>query len=217
MAAVVRVCGWLVCWLMPLLWPAVSGADEAPAPETPAVAALTQRLTAFDQLTGDFKQQLFGENGQLLQTSEGRYALLRPGFLRWHIVSPEEQILVAANDSLWHYDVELETASERYISSGDPTNPLTILGGNPAVLARFYDVQQPEPDRFLLTPLFTDAEFDSVALEFDGGLPTALEIQDQLRRRTRILLDASKVTSDLSPDDFVFLPPEGVDVYQHER
>ncbi|MEM0952577.1 MAG: outer membrane lipoprotein chaperone LolA [Pseudomonadota bacterium] len=211
------VCRLLVLWSVVFYSQQIAVAADAPAPLATPLDSLSERLSGFDQITGEFQQQLFSEDGALLQESEGRYALLRPGYLRWHIATPEEQILVAAGDSLWHYDVELETANERPIASGDPTNPLTIVGGEPQALAEFYTVSQDDADHFTLRPRFADAEFSQVDLLFDGQLPATLEVEDQLGRRTLIRFVTSDVDTSLKPEDFTFTPPEGVDVYQHDR
>jgi len=178
---------------------------------------LSERLSAFDQLSGTFTQQLISEKGEILEESAGSFALLRPGFLRWHIERPEEQLLMVSGDSLWHYDVELETATQRRIAPGDPTSPLTILGGDPDTLAGFYAVSLPQADRFLLKPQFADADFVAVVLAFENGMPTGLEIEDRMGRTARINLSLDTPTSRLSPADFVFDPPAGVDVYQNAR
>ncbi|MEE4660106.1 MAG: outer membrane lipoprotein chaperone LolA [Halieaceae bacterium] len=200
----------LLCLLLAGWLPAAAEVEDP-------MLELAQRLSAFDQLSGAFTQRLLGEKGEILEESAGSFALLRPGFLRWHIERPEEQLLLVSGDSLWHYDVELETATQRRIAQGDPTSPLTILGGDPDTLAGFYAVSLPQPDRFLLNPRFTDADFVAVALVFENGRPTGLDIEDRMGRTARISLSLDASSSRLSPADFMFVPPAGVDVYQNVR
>ncbi|MEP5764715.1 MAG: outer membrane lipoprotein chaperone LolA [Halieaceae bacterium] len=180
-------------------------------------AALEARLAQVRSLEGDFAQELFGDDGKLLEQSSGRFRLLKPGFFSWHIFQPDEQLLVAAGPSLWHYDVELETATRRDIPAGNPTSPLTILGGDSAELAQHYLVQALGEQSWQLRPRSADAEYSAIAIVFDGELPARMEIEDVLQRRTVIHFSAVQADTALQPADFDFQPPPGVDVYDNER
>ena len=67
------------------------------------------RLAAQDQASGRFLQEIYSEEGELLERSSGRYAVLRPGFFRWEIDYPDRQQIIIADDTLWHYDIDLAT------------------------------------------------------------------------------------------------------------
>ncbi len=181
-----------------------------------AFAGLADKLSVFSRLSGDFEQTLYAEDGDALQVSQGSFALLRPGYLRWEIRSPEAQLLVAAGDVLWHHDIELETATRREISPSDPTSPLTILSGDVSLLQTYYSVEETATNRYMLRPRFPDAEFRQVELVFAQTLPSLLTIVDIAGRSSVIQLSKLNAAAPLTAEDFVFEPPEGVDVYRND-
>ena len=180
------------------------------------IAGLQERLAGFTQLSGRFEQVLQSDGGATLESSGGEFALLRPAYLRWHILEPEEQLLVASGDSFWHYDVELETATRRRIDPGNPQSPLAILSGDSAVLSEYYQVESLDASSWTLTPQFADAEFESVTLLFDGDLPIRMDIRDRLGRTSSIQFVELDAGPGLAPGDFSFTPPAGVDIYSDE-
>lgn len=182
-----------------------------------AAETLQQRLGGLRGLTGEFEQTLYSRDGDVLEQSSGRFSLLRPGYLSWHIQAPDEQLLLAANETLWHYDVELETATRRRIPAGNPTSPLTILGGDSDELETWYRVQALGEDSWSLEPRFDDAEFARVELSFERGLPVEMRILDSLGRRTLISLGGLDPTAVLNPEDFAFEPPPGIDIYDSDE
>jgi chaperone LolA len=178
---------------------------------------LQDRLAAVTSLAGHFQQTLLSGEGEVLEQSSGAFSLLRPGFLSWHILEPEEQWLLASGETLWHYDVELETATRRRIPAGNPTSPLTILGADSALLAQWYRVEQLSAERWQLLPSFDNAEFASVELGFAGGLPAEMLIRDNLGRSTVISLTELDAARSLSPAEFAFEPPAGIDIYSSDE
>lgn len=178
---------------------------------------LQQRLGGLSSLTGQFQQTLYSREGDVLEQSSGSFSLLRPGYLSWHIQAPDEQLLLAANETLWHYDVELETATRRRIPAGNPTSPLTILGGNSDELDKWYRVEAVDEDSWSLEPRFDNAEFSRVELSFDRELPVEMQIRDNLGRRTVISLGGLDPAAVLKPEDFTFEPPPGIDIYDSDE
>lgn len=178
---------------------------------------LQAQLGNLGSLAGSFEQTLYSQAGEVLEQSSGSFSLLRPGYLSWHILEPDEQLLLAANETLWHYDVELETATRRRIPAGNPTSPLTILGGASDELESYYRVETLGENRWSLEPRFDDAEFARVELSFEQGLPVEMQILDNLGRRTRITLGNLDPAAELKPEDFAFDPPAGIDIYDSDE
>ena len=180
------------------------------------LSLLTRRLDALASLEGSFQQTLLSSQGDTLEQSAGRFRLLRPGHFYWHIETPEEQLLIASNDVLWHYDIELETVTRRRLSSGNPGNPLTILGGDVASLEQHYRISILGDNGWRFEPRFESADFAAVELYFDADLPASLVIHDKLARQSVIRFSGLRSAGTLTPDDFLFTPPPGVDVYDSE-
>ncbi len=178
--------------------------------------SLRARLADLEQLSGRFQQGLVNGVGDTLERSSGEFAFLRPSYLRWHIVEPEEQLLVAVGESFWLYDVELETVTRRPMAADSPYSPMAILSGDIRLLEDYYAIEREDEHVWLLTPLFPDAEFEWVRLRFDGRLPVTMAFRDRLGRVSNIIFAEVDAQPGLSPDDFNFVPPEGVDLYVDE-
>ena len=181
-----------------------------------ALAELSARLAPLQTLEGEFLQETRSAAGETLEQTRGRVRLLRPAYFSWHIETPEEQLLVASGSSLWHYDVELETATRRTLDPASPTNPLTILGGDTAILGEHYRVERIGDNSWRLFPLFETGEFTAVELIFEAALPSRMSVRDALDRESVITFTGLAGNPALSPADFEFLPPPGVDVYDSE-
>jgi len=194
------------CWILLLLIPVAQ-----------AEVSLQQRLSAIHSLQGEFTQQVLSESGQQLETSSGRFRLLKPGFFSWHILEPDEQLLLATSASLLHYDVELETATRREISETQGAGPLSILSGNSDSLESLYQVEQTGSDTYHLLPTSADRDFTAFSLTFSGDFPSGIRVQDHLQQTTVIEFSGVELNPPLAPADFEFEPPAGVDLDYHER
>ena len=198
--------------LVVLVWPGLALGNEA-------MQKLQQSLSAIHSLTGQFEQRIIDEEGLLLEQSRGEFRLLQPDAFRWHILQPDEQLLVADNGVLWHYDVELETVSRRPMTLS-AQSPLAILAGAPALLARHYRVATRESDdgdnAWWLYPLFEDADFVRLGLVFSAGSPVSLELLDPLARTTVIDFQALVLNPPLQAEAFAFELPAGVDFHDYQ-
>jgi outer membrane lipoprotein carrier protein len=182
-----------------------------------ALETLQQRLAGMHALRGSFEQRVVSATGAELERSSGTLSLLQPDFFRWHILQPDEQLLLAAGGNLWHYDVELETVTRRDIPVDSPYSPLAILGGDSERLGNHYSVESTGEQAWRLVPTFAEPDFTAIVLRFDGAVPVSMEVTDQLERTTLISFGGLEINPPLAPADFDFSPPPGVDVYDHER
>jgi outer membrane lipoprotein carrier protein len=177
---------------------------------------LQLRLKPLSSLQGAFEQQVMSTDGEVLENSSGRFMLLRPGYFYWQIEAPDQQLLIAAGEGLWHYDADLETATHRDISKAGEHSPLAILSDTSDNLADTYYVREAGPGRYRLEPRGEDREFLAVTLSFTDAVPVAMEVEDRLQQITRISFGAVEMNGALEPGDFAFEPPPGVDVYYHD-
>jgi outer membrane lipoprotein carrier protein len=178
---------------------------------------LQQRLAGIESLSGTFRQTLVSMEGEPLEHSSGHFRLLQPAYFSWQIELPDQQLLLAAQGVLWHYDVELETVTRRNIPPDNPYSPLEILAGDSQTLGEYYQVESLGPDSWRLLPNFESGDFLAITLKFNGQLPLSMDVLDPLQRVTQIVFGQLEHNPGLSAADFVFVPPDGVDVYSHER
>ena len=184
-------------------------------------AALWARLAGLDQAQGRFEQALYSARGELLERSSGRYALLKPGFLRWEIERPDRQRLVVTAGRIWHYDIDLATATRRALRRGESFSALDLLTADTASLRRRFQVEVLDDDsaenstdqRYRLLPLFAGAEFAVLELTWRDGRLRAMSIRDRSAQRIQLALTPDLAAAPLQPRDFAFEPPPGVEVF----
>jgi outer membrane lipoprotein carrier protein len=203
----------LLLWLFPVAFAwsqTVLQVESSLGPEQ-----FVERFVAdVDDLTASFEQSVFDADEHLIETSSGRFQLLRPNRFAWYYDLPYELIVIADGQSLWMYDVELEQVTVAPLSDL-AMSPAMLLSGegsvNDAYLVR--DFIADDPRRWIeLLPVEDDSEFLSARIAFRGGIPDALELVDGLSQRTRIEFAEVDVNSGLRRRDFEFDPPAGVDV-----
>ena len=182
-----------------------------------ATDALLRALAPTTHLQGAFLQRQYDEDDKLLLQSAGRFALLRPGYFSWEIESPDDQLIVATPEFVWHYDRDLATVTRRPSPQGAGASPLQILGGDVEALRESFAVEQAGEAAFTLTPRVPDAGFQRLHLGLDGAGLSRMEVLDNLQQRIEIEFSEVDSSSPLTPQDFHFEPPPGVDVFHHDQ
>ena len=191
------------------------------ADNTAESTALWARLAGLDQAQGRFEQALYSERGELLERSSGRYALLKPGFLRWEIERPDRQRLIVAAGQIWHYDIDLATATRRALRRGESFSALDLLTADTASLRQRFQVEvlgdnsgdNSGDQRYRLLPLFPGAEFAVLELTWRDGRLRAMSIRDRSAQRIQLALTPDPAAAPLQAQDFAFEPPPGVEVF----
>ena len=192
----------LVAWLL-LALPAAADEDQ-----------LWDLLAAQTAMAGEFEQLLYDEEGELVERSSGRYAVLRPGYFRWEISTPDRQLLLVSGDQLWHYDVDLATATRRDSSGDRDLAALELLSSEPGRLRERFAVTELGESHYRLEPTYAGAGFAAVDMRWSEGRLTAMNVVDRSGQRLQLALDPdAAVGPSLSPDDFRFVIPDGVEVY----
>ena len=177
-------------------------------------ADVWSRLAAQEQASGRFLQELYSEEGELLERSSGRYAVLRPGYFRWEIDYPDRQQIIVAGGTLWHYDLDLATATQRLIGEDEQFTALDLLARDSDELAARFSVEASGDESYRLVPLFPQAGFRSAELTWEEGALVAMDVVDRSGQALHIELSPDAQAQPLSPGDFDFDPPEGVDVHR---
>ena len=186
-------------------------------PAVDATEQLLQSLSGMQQLTGKFRQRQYDDRGEVVTESIGRFRLLRPGYFSWEIDSPGSQLIIADPEGVWHFDRDLETASRRPVDAGDGMSPLQVLGGDEAALRDGYQVTLEGKEVFMLVPISGNPGFRQLQVTLREYLIENMEILDNLNQRVEIDFGELRVDSDLTPEDFAFQPPEGVDVFYYDN
>ena len=186
--------------------------------ENAATGELIALLTDLQQLQGEFRQTQYADGEDAVTAnSSGRFKLLKPQYVSWEIDSPDNQLIVADGEHLWHFDRDLETVTRRPVAGQQDLSPLQILAGDTDMLRERFAVSTTGQGRYRLAPLDENAAFRSLTLVFVDDQVSAMEIVDKLNQRLFIELLDVDVNTPLTPADFLFEPPEGADLFYHDR
>ena len=196
---------------------AFSVAEPTAAPEDQAAEQLLAALAELKYLQGDFVQTQSGEGGDNLGESSGRFRLLRPGYFSWEILAPDQQLVIADPEYIWHYDRDLETVSRRPVGEDATLSPLQVLGGDESALRDNYEVQAAGEGIFILTPRVSEAGFEQATIALSGGAIQRLVIDDSIGQRVEVQFSNLDSNTPLTAEDFSFTPPDGADLFYHER
>jgi len=182
-----------------------------------ATDELLDALQGVQQLQGNFEQRQYGNNDELLVESRGRFRLLRPGYFAWEILWPDNQLIIASPEFIWHYDQDLETATRRPVTDSAQMSPLQVLGGDADALRRRFNIEQVAEGNFVLSPLTDDVGFQQLTLHLNGPVITGMDILDNLNQR--VIIEFSQLDSDsgLTGEDFTFTPPDGIDLFYYDE
>lgn len=163
----------------------------------------------------DFVQQVFSEDGTLIQGSEGILKLKRPGRFLWEYRIPSQQLILADGKNLWIYDAELEQVSIKGIDEALGAAPIVLLTEN-RPLSENFDVQETGSREGLewieLIPHTQDTEFSQIEFGMDGINIVQMELHDQFGQKTVIRFENSQTNINIPDSEFMFIPPDNVDV-----
>lgn len=171
-------------------------------------------LDDIDALQGRFTQTVKDQQGEVMQTSQGSFALQRPGYFLWESEQPFAQTIIATPDMVWIYDPDLEQATRRRATQ-ETGNPAALLSGELRDLESEFLVARSERENsvsYALAPRQKDAQYREIVLHFEAGALTGLNFSDPLQQTTRIEFVQLNTNPDLEESVFVFEPPEGTDI-----
>ena len=185
----------------------------------PGANELRLRLAELDSLTAGFEQTVYAAEGDVLQQASGEMQAARPGRVRWQTNPPMEQLIVSDGHTLWLYDPDLEQVTIKPFEEDLSKTPAVLFIGDLAALEQSYTVTMEELDNsslFTLMPVSTDSLYEKVTLSFQGNTPTAMALWDSLGQKTNIRFHNVQLNPSWMPTQFIFAPPEGVDIIGDE-
>lgn len=198
-ALLTAVCGWC----------AVVSASES------ADVQLQTFFNNLKTLSATFEQQVVDADGAQVQQASGHMWLQRPGRFRWDYQQPYHQLIVGDGQQVWVYDEDLEQVTVRPVDATLGQTPALLLSSDKSVLDGFSVMalgNRDGVDWLLLRPRDTDATFDELRLGLVDGRLQAMELRDGLGHTTLLHFSELERNRPIDPQQFVFIPPDGVDV-----
>ncbi len=167
-------------------------------------------------LEANFQQTLRTHKGEILQQTEGKFYLDRPGKFRWNYQSPYEQIIVSDGERIWIYDVELQQVTVQKQTAGLPATPMALLEDSSKLYQSFNVYPLDEQNgvyRLKLQSKTKESDFAEIVIGLDVKGLRFMQLHDQFEQVTDIVFSEITANIKLPKEIFEFIPPEGVDVF----
>lgn len=186
------------------------------------VSSVQKNFAQVKSMRAQFFQDSYLASVDQSELSSGNVTLLLPGKMRWHYLSPEEQIFIVKDNSLWLYQPRLQQvvidSLETVLISQLPTAFLMGVGD----LTRDFEVKSACETKtallLSLVPVKDSKEAQDLAgfdLLVDKGsyLPMGAQVLDVGANRTSILMRALVVDDKtVANKEFEFSAPAGSDI-----
>ena len=160
-------------------------------------------LSARDGMAGQFVQEIVSPDGLIIDQSSGSFSLLRPHFLRWEILDPERQLILADDQQLTQIDWDLEVVVVRPISE-EARSPLNWLLASRSELESAFDVVSAETTA-VLVPRDPGAPYGRLEMSRLSPSDWRLDAVDRAGQTLRVTLSEN---IDTPPRQADFVVPE---------
>lgn len=179
--------------------------------------ALEKFLSGLQTLSGKFEQNLYDENGSLLEKSRGRMYIQRPNKFRWIYQKPYYQLIVADGKKVWIYDKDLEQVTVKTLDKTLGKTPAFLLSRHRKVETDFVVNQLPSKEKGitrleLIPKKETKTQFETMRINLRDNTLVSFEFMDSLGQTTRINFTRLKRNRRIRDRVFRFTPPAGVDI-----
>ncbi|AWL12008.1 Outer-membrane lipoprotein carrier protein [Saliniradius amylolyticus] len=143
-----------------------------------AKEALEQKLDALNTYQAEFKQTVTDAENTVIQQAEGLLQLQKPNQLRWELYAPNDTIVIADGDTVWHIDPFVEQVVAMNQSEAVQNNPLVLLAQrDPDTWAQF-NVSRDDSD-FVVASRSDDSHIAQLRIRFDDNTLSKLTMLDR--------------------------------------
>ncbi|WP_417349628.1 outer membrane lipoprotein chaperone LolA [Ferrimonas sp.] len=171
---------------------------------------LKQKLSQLESFQAGFSQQVFDDQGELIQEGEGRLAVSSPDRFRWQLTAPEESLVVADGSAVWVYDPLMEAVSVYRQDDAIAQTPLTILTRTDDQAWSQYQFSQND-QCFDAEPISEESHIRRMSVCFQGDSIASLAMVDSQAVRSEFTLSGFSSEA-VSAEQFQFTAPEGTEI-----
>lgn len=181
------------------------------AHSAPAATVLKEKLKGLTSFDAGFRQTVTDMQGQPLQSATGHIFLKQPNQLHWRVDEPNEALLIADGNTVWHVDPFVEQVIAIDQQQAIDNNPLILLAQPESAHWQRFNVTQ-QGQQFTITSHQNDGQIVSLSLHFDGERLVALDMVDRQSQRSELVFGNIKQNQLLSQDLFQFSMPSGYEL-----
>jgi outer membrane lipoprotein carrier protein len=186
-----------------------------PAYAQSSVDHLKRFLTEIKTYSAEFEQVVLDENLRQIDEAGGTLTIMRPGRFRWDYYPPAEQQIIGDGEKVWIYDLELKQVivCDQLSSLGD--TPAILLAGESVKLNQYIledRGQQGAVQWVKIIPRSDTSGFDDIQVGFIESALSVMVLVDGLGQTTRINFNNGSENVPLPEEQFMFIPPDDVDV-----
>lgn len=176
-----------------------------------AADSLKSRLHELHSFQANFSQQVVDGQGQQVQEATGKLQLLQPNKLRWELFAPDESLLVADGQTVWHVDpfVEQAIAMDQQATVAD--NPLILLAQPDSQHWQDFSVTA-EGTSYQIRSHSEDSQIETLTLRFEGQTLVSLSLLDRQQQTSTLDFSDIQQNKGLPAEVFSFTLPEGFEL-----
>jgi len=136
---------------------------------------LPERLASLDALSAQVVQKTFDFDGTLLQESQAKLALKKPGNLRWETGEPDDMAVICDGTTLWVHQKLLEQVTLYDAAKLIVQSPFALLLGDGDTW-KDYQITE-KGNSYVLVPK-ESSEYAEITLDFAGDDLDKLTVVD---------------------------------------
>lgn len=172
---------------------------------------LKAKLSAVSSFHSSFKQTVIDVNKKLIQQGEGVFALAIPSKLYWHLIQPDESLIVANDKNVWVYNPFAEEVTIMNLEQAIASSPMTLLIHRDDKTWSKYKVKKDE-NCFVISPEVADVNVSKVESCFTNDQLAKFVIYDAQGNTSTFKLSEQRKLNASEMSLFDFTPPKGVDI-----
>jgi len=186
------------------LYAATSKADDA--------SLLKEKLAKFQQINADFSQVVRNSEGEIINESQGKLTISRPGKFRWEVTNPDEELIISDGVTMWMYSPFIEQVTLINLSDAIVGTPFVLLSGADDQQWQNYQVSK-DNNRFTIKNKVAQAQNNSFIFEFNkSGYINKFVVIEEQGQRSEFTLMQQPVEQKITADYFSFQIPAGVEI-----
>jgi len=186
--------------------------------ELETVNAIQKNYESVLTLKADFEQKAFVKMLNRTEITRGNVQIKKPGKMKWVYNSPDPQVLISDQKSLWLYVPEEEEATKMPIESVYSSNTPALFLAGQGILTDIFNVVQvlTKEDKFVavFTPKEVESSLSRLVLRANKNnyQITGATVYDRLGNRTSIKFRSIRINEEIPESVFNFEVPVGVEI-----